>query len=146
MAKDTSRIMDEINRMKDPEKLKQYIAENAESMNYPNPIDYLIACTEAHGNPKKVLSTSKDIDQSFANKILACTRPFNRNHLLIFAFLGGLTLEETQNLLKYGKQSQLYAKDARDGVIIFGLSNHRSLYDVNTALEEMNLEMLGKHK
>lgn len=145
MAKDTSKIMEEINRMKDVAEIKSFNANHREDMQFPNPMDYLLECLDRHGKKKSNLTTSNALESSFANKLIAGTRKFNRNHLLIFAFLGGLSLEETQNLLKYGKQTQLYPKVQRDSVVIFGLLNQYKLQDVDAVLNDMGLEVLGRY-
>lgn len=146
MSKDTSKIMEEINRMKDLQEIKEYSDTHKEDVHYPRPMDYLLKCAEKHGIDSKCFKDKKILDPSFAGKLISGSRKPNRNHLLMFALLGKLTLDETQNLLKYGRATPLYPKVQRDSVIIFGLLNNFKLRDVDEALNDMGLEMIGRYK
>lgn len=54
----------------------------------------------------------------------------------------GLTVEETQQLLKITGYPQLYGKNERDNVILFGLTRKLSIIDINNILYDLNLDIL----
>lgn len=65
-----------------------------------------------------------------------------RDKLIQFAIIGGFSLEETNTLLKYGQEAQLYARDTRDAVIIYGINQKLSLIEKNSTLDELGHEIL----
>ncbi len=66
----------------------------------------------------------------------------SRDKLIAIAFGLGLDETETDLLLKKCRFSQLYAKDARDAVIIFNLSHGRDVFETNCDLESHGFELL----
>ena len=62
--------------------------------------------------------------------------------MLAFGF--GLSLEETQKLLKIAGRSMLYAKLKRDAAIIFGLSHKMSVMEVQYLLASIDVPLLGE--
>ena len=85
--------------------------------------------------------------------ITQCDRPydsvaslvskFGRNHHVIVVRYGKiaahLTIEETQTLLKYAGEGKLYARDARDGMVIHALNHKLDIWKTNELLREMDL-------
>ena len=52
----------------------------------------------------------------------------------MFAIAAKLTIEETNDLLKYARESKLYARDRRDAIIIFALNSNLNIYETNDLL------------
>ena len=65
-----------------------------------------------------------------------------RDKLIQFAIIGGFTIDETNNLLKYGQEAQLYARDTRDAVIIYSFNHKLSLLETNQALDDLEHNIL----
>ena len=63
-----------------------------------------------------------------------------REKLIAICIGIGLNLTETQRVLTIGKQKILYAKDARDSIIIFSINNNYSIMETNELLFEENFE------
>ena len=51
-------------------------------------------------------------------------------------------MEETQLLLKHCGHAQLYPKNRRDAIILYGLANNMDLFDINDKLFRENEETL----
>lgn len=66
----------------------------------------------------------------------------SRDKLIAIAFGLGLNCDETNALLKKCRFAQLYSKDARDAVIIFGLTHGKDIDETNNDLEKRNFELL----
>ena len=51
-------------------------------------------------------------------------------------------MDEAQSLLQQARHAPLYSRDRRDAIIIFALSHHMTLFEVNDKLFTENLDTL----
>ena len=79
----------------------------------------------------------------YGQQIFSGVRTPSRNKLLSIAFGMELNLQETDTLLKQQGYPQLYPRQERDAVIIYGLLHGWPLMDVNTALYEREMDTLS---
>ena len=61
----------------------------------------------------------------------------SRPKILALAFAMGLTLEETQYLLRYAKQSPLYPRNPWDSIIISAIDQRLSVLQTNELLNQL---------
>jgi len=66
----------------------------------------------------------------------------SRNMLIAVALALRFSLDETQHLLKYAGEAELYPRSNFDAVIIFALEKKYSLVETNILLDEKNCELL----
>ena len=95
-----------------------------------------------HNLKKADVIVKTGLERTFAYHLLAGSKTFTRDKLLIFAIAAQLTIDETQTLLKYAGEGKLYARDARDGMIIHALNHKLDIWKTNILLEEMGLPEL----
>ena len=69
-------------------------------------------------------------------QIISGRRQPSRDRLLCLCIGLGCSLEETRIILKKGRFAELYARDRRDAVIIYGIEQKWDLSEVNDALFE----------
>ena len=94
----------------------------------------------------EVLSGFAGVDPSTIHRILNRTRNPSRNALIKLALGLGLSLEETQVLIKSGNCSPLSGTRPRDLIIMDGVINKRNYVDLNRALDVkgfLNLDSKG---
>ncbi|MDY2636356.1 MAG: hypothetical protein SOV56_00260 [Phascolarctobacterium sp.] len=150
MAKDTNFLRKEANKIKldkknfDNEALRKFFKDNCQALQFPDPIDYLLACAKAHGVTANVIAAQSSFERTQARHILSHDKQFDRNKLIALAIAGKLTLEETDNALKYAKFSTLYAKDEWDDVIIFALNGGLTTMATNELLDDLGYDPLVK--
>lgn len=150
MAKDTNFLRTEANKIKldkknlDNEALRKFFKDNCYALQFPDPIDYLLACAKAHGVTANVIAAQSSFERTQARHILSHDKQFDRNKLIALAIAGKLTLEETDNALKYAKFSTLYAKDEWDDVIIFALNGGLTTMATNELLDDLGYDPLVK--
>ena len=53
-----------------------------------------------------------------------------------------LDIDETDDLLKYAGYNPLYARNKRDSIIIFAISNKKSIFTANEMLFDNDFEIL----
>ncbi|MBQ4111149.1 MAG: XRE family transcriptional regulator [Clostridia bacterium] len=91
----------------------------------------------------KQISVAKVVKKSGAGeylyKIFGGERKASRDVLIAMAFGMGLSLEETQLLLRISKIAVLDVRDKRDGVIIYGISHGWTVFETDDALDRENL-------
>ena len=67
----------------------------------------------------------------------------SRDRVLCLSFGLPATLAQTQELLRIGGMAQLYPKNKRDAIIIYGLTHGQTLPQVNELLFAESKETLG---
>lgn len=82
------------------------------------------------------------LSRSFTYQILSGDRIPGRNILLRIAVSVGMSVDETQRLLKLADRGALYPKIKRDAAIIYALSNKYSLYETDELLVSLGQESL----
>lgn len=100
-------------------------------------------CNERGLVPEQVIKRAQ-IDRTYGHQIFNGTRNPSRDKLIQLAFGFGLSLEETQTLLKKAGKSILYSKIKRDAACIYGLSHKRNVMEVQELLLSMDVPLLGK--
>ena len=70
----------------------------------------------------------------------------DRRMLIAIAIYLHLSVDETQHLLKYAKEPELYPRNTFDSVILYALESNCNLVTTNILLAENNCQMLDWHK
>ena len=74
------------------------------------------------------------MSEVYLHQVFSGRRNPSRSRLICLCFCLSATLEETQELLKHCGLAQLYPRIRRDAIIIYGLVNGVSLFEVNDKL------------
>ena len=83
-----------------------------------------------------------NLDSTYGYQIFDGKRKPSRDKLLQLAFGFGLTVDETQNLLKIAREAVLYPRVERDIFILATLHNKSNLSDCDEMLEEHGFKQL----
>lgn len=83
---------------------------------------------------KAVLAKHSGISEVYLHQIFAGRRNPSRNRILCLCYGLGATIDETQELLKLCSAAQLYPKNRRDAIIIYGLVHGTPLFEINDKL------------
>lgn len=106
--------------------------------------EYLKNLCDVRGQvPEQVIKKSQ-IDRTYGHQIFNGTRIPSRDKLIQLAFGFGLSLDETQTLLKKAGKSMLYAKVKRDAACIYGLSHSMNMMEVQDLMASLELPLLGE--
>ena len=118
--------------------LKSYISSNLdESLSLD---EYLENKLADKGISKSQAIKNSNLDRTYGYEIFKGQKIIGREKLIAICIGIGLNLTETQRVLTIGKQKILYAKDARDSIIIFSINNNYSIMETNELLFEENFE------
>lgn len=94
------------------------------------------------GMSKAQLAKQSGISEVYLHQLFSGRRFPSRSRLLCLCFGLGATVDEAQSLLQQARHVPLYSRDRRDAIIIFALSHHMTLFEVNDKLFTENLDTL----
>lgn len=94
------------------------------------------------GMSKAQLAKQPGISEVYLHQLFSGRRFPSRSRLLCLCFGLGATVDEAQSLLQQARHAPLYSRDRRDAIIIFALSHHMTLFEVNDKLFTENLDTL----
>ena len=94
------------------------------------------------GMSKAQLAKQSGISEVYLHQLFSGRRFPSRSRLLCLCFGLGATVDEAQSLLQQARHAPLYSRDRRDAIIIFALSHHITLFEVNDKLFTENLDTL----
>ena len=126
--------------------IDRFLSDNVEACDMPTLPEYLRALCEAGGVDSGEVARRSGIERSYGNRLFSGMRHPSRDTVLQLAFGFGLTTDETQQLLKVARVAPLHPKVKRDAVIAYALHKGLSLMDVQQALYDCGLPLLGGRK
>lgn len=83
------------------------------------------------------------LDRSYGHQIISGKKIPSRDKLIALAFGMGLSLEETNALLKISCNRPLYARDERDAVMIYAIAKGMNIIQTNELLYEKDIEIIS---
>ena len=141
MVDTTNALLKRIVSSKD---FREVLKENKDAFEELSVSDYLRGlCKERGMVPEQVIKKAQ-IDRTYGHQIFNGTRIPSRDKLIQIAFGFGLSMDETQKLLKSAGKSALYPKFKRDAAIVFGLSHHKDMMEMQYLLTSIEVPLLGE--
>lgn len=122
--------------------LNDFLSDNQNKFNSDSPSTLLSRIFERQNISKAALAKRSGMSEIYLYQIFSGRRNPSRNRLICLCFGLRANLEETQDLLKQCGLAELYPKNKRDAIIIFGLTHDSDLYDINDKLFEEDEETL----
>lgn len=134
MAKITEELL---NKIKESSDIAAFVEENDGKFLQETPEEFLNRMIE-----KKQMRVAEAAERSgrgeYVYKVFAGTRKASRDVLAAISLGMGLTLDETQDLLRLASFARLDPRSRRDSVIIYGLCRGMTVAEVNDILFEFN--------
>ena len=118
--------------------LTRFLAVNQEHFVDQSFLEMLTALVDRSGMSKSTLARRALTSEVYLYQILSGGRMPSRDRTICLCFGLSATLEQTQELLKRSGMAQLYARNRRDAVVMYGLIHHMELGEVNDRLYEEN--------
>ena len=129
--KDTNNLQQELMTAPD---LDRFLSENQNNFLSGNILDLLNTLFHKRNISKAALAKQAGMSEVYLHQVFAGRRNPSRSRLICLCFGLSATLDETQELLKQAGFAQLFPKNRRDAIIIYGLVNGASLFEVNDKL------------
>ena len=138
MEKSTEQLLEILKKSS----LEAYLTENSGEL-IQNPLcNYISAMIDEKGLTKAAVIEKSNISEVYVYQICSGIRIPSRDKLIALCFGMGLSVDETQTLLKYAGYAALYPRNKRDSVIIASMEKGKTLVLCNIALDELNLSPL----
>ena len=137
--KDTNNLQQEL---METATLDQFLSENQNNFNRDSICELLNRLFQKRRISKATLAKQSGMSEVYLHQVFSGRRNPSRNRLLCLCFGLNASLEETQELLKQCGFAQLYPKDRRDAIILYGILNGMDLFAVNDKLFSENEETL----
>ena len=119
-----------------------YMNENRPFFSQQSVAELLTALYEQQDISKAALARKAGMSEVYLHQVFAGRRNPSRDRLLCLCVGLGVTLEETQRLLKQASYAQLYPKIKRDAIITHGVLHGTDLNDINDKLFSENEKTL----
>ena len=142
MPKNKKSTEDLLNEIKQTDEIQKFIDRNNEEF-LSKPLHEVIAgIINDKGLKKAEVVARSGLNRIYGYQILSGKRAPSRDKLIAFCFGLKLGLDETNELLKNSGNSELYAKNKRDSIIIFAINSGKSVFSTNELLFENGFEIL----
>ena len=135
MKKSTDELQKELSSVPN---LTRFLAANQEQFVDESFVEMLSTLLERSGMSKSTLARRALTSEVYLYQILSGGRMPSRDRTICLCLGLSATLDQTQELLKRSGMAQLYARNRRDAVVIYGLIHHMELREVNDRLYEEN--------
>ncbi len=123
--------------------LDSFFADNSEEFENTTLHDELERLLSLYALNKAMVVRNSLLDKTYAYQIFEGKKNNpSRSKLLAICLAMGITLPETQRLLRLGHAEQLHPRNIRDCVIIHSIHHHVSVLKTNDILFDMEKELL----
>lgn len=123
----------------------RFAGDNAESMTTGRKsfADAAAEVIASSGLSRAEVVRRSEIEQHYAYQILSGARRPARDKALMFCIGAGLSPEQTREFLKTVGEAPLWAKEKRDGAVLFALMKGLSVMELNEILYDLDLRQLS---
>jgi transcriptional regulator with XRE-family HTH domain len=132
--------------------LEKFIRESTEISDFTDHLDsfptmktvpdYLRELLEKKQRSSQDIIQQINFSKSYYYKVLNGEKNPSRDVLLQLAILLSCSLEESNNLLRYGKFAPLYVKDPRDAITYYSIARGLTLIETNHLLDDQKHRLL----
>jgi len=89
-----------------------------------------------------MIINSGSLNESYCYQIFKGKRKPSRDKTIQVCFAMGLSLEESNKMLRAAEKNELYCRNKRDAIFIYGINNHLSVLAIEEMLLDRELETL----
>lgn len=125
---------------------EQFKTQYYDAFNVLTLSEYLKRLCEERGIAHEQIIKRACLDRTYGHQIFCGLRQPTRDKVIQLAFGFGMSLEETQALLKIAHHSALYPRIERDAAISFCLHKKMSFLQTQLLLDELHLSQIGKEQ
>ncbi|CEN22144.1 helix-turn-helix domain-containing protein [Paraclostridium sordellii] len=139
---ETVELMSILKNIDDESYLDEFVkitSTNFSDLSLPN---FFQNICKQKGISKSDLIKNAEIDRTYGYQILNGTKKPSRDKLLKLCISASLDIKESNKALKLGNVGQLYPKNPRDSIIIFGINKKLNLFQIDELLFNRNFDTL----
>ncbi len=129
--------------LQNTQQLEEFLTAHEEDLPSISTPAYLQQMLTQHNISKQSALEAANLNYSLGYQILNGYRNPSRNALIRLALGIGLTINETQRLLKVAQRGELYPRNRRDAALIYCIQHQTSVIDAEILLEQIGEKLLG---
>ena len=114
--------------------LDAFLSQNSDSFDETDAQELLRSLLERSGLSKAELARRSGVSEVYVHQLFSGIRHPSRDRLICLALGMSVTLEEMQELLRRLGHAELYAKEKRGAIIIYGIAHGQTLQELNDSL------------
>ncbi|MDO4332135.1 MAG: helix-turn-helix transcriptional regulator [Eubacteriales bacterium] len=138
---------DELNHeIKAATDIEDYLEKNKENMLTHSFPEYLNLLLSEQGLSRADVVRGSLLDRAYVYQIFSGEKIPSRDKLIALAFGLCLSDRQTQRMLRFSGNRELYARDQRDALILFALQRRKKIWEANELLFRHNFTILGVSK
>ena len=122
--------------------LDSFLSENLDSFQNTTACDTLCRLFQKSRLSKATLAKRSGMSEVYLHQVFSGRRNPSRSRLICLCFGLKATIAETQSMLKQCGYAELYPKNKRDAIILFGFLHNKTLFEVNDMLYDQEEETL----
>ena len=123
--------------LRDAKTIQAFAEQHSSDYTDMNVDQYLSRLLAAKKLKKAEVINTSSLNKIYGYQIFSGIKNPSRDKLLAIAVAMKLSLEECQQLLRLARVNELYAKNKRDSIIIFGLMKQLDITELNDLLFDM---------
>lgn len=139
MSQNTQELLKILKNSPSIESYMEKESKHFSSIPLPEHLELLLT---KHGLKKSQCIEAANLQRTYGYQIFSGQRTPSRDKLIALCLAMHLTIEETHSLLCSCGYADLYAKNKRDSVLIFGLTKNLSVLETNNLLYELGEPIL----
>ncbi len=133
---------DLVNEIKKSSNILDFLAENHEEMQLNGLTKYLEEWLREKNLSKADVVRRSNLNRAYVYQIFLGRKYPSRDKVIALAFGLGLTADETQKLLKQAGYRELYPRDPRDALLLYGVGHGMTILEANQLLYDNNIDVL----
>ena len=139
--KTTDELLQEIQNEKSFERFMSRNEGNFETKKFTEYLNDL--CRKKELIPEQVIKAAQ-IDRTYGHQLFNGTRRPSRDKVIQLAIAFELSVDDTQELLRVAGRNELYPRIRRVAAIIFGLSKHMEMQQMQEFLASLDISILSE--
>lgn len=126
--------------------IEDYLTRNREHLLTRRLSEHLNMLLSQRGLSRADVVRGSLLGRAYVYQIFSGEKIPSRDKLIAIAFALCLSDEETQTMLKLSGNRELYARDARDALILFALQRDKTIFETNELLIDHGMAVLDTAK
>ena len=122
--------------------LKEYLSESQDRFVLESVSSLLDELYKRSHLTKAEMARRSGMSSVYLHQLFAGKRNPSRDKLISLSIGMSLPLDDTQRLLKRCGYAELYARDKRDAIILYGILHGQDLHQINDALFDQGADTL----
>ncbi len=140
MKKITDELMEALKN--ESSSVEDYLEDNRDELIKIDIKKFWSEMIKKSGMTKTEIIDRSDCGYNYFFCIIGAKKIPSRDKIIELIVAMGLEVDDCQNALKFSGKAPLYPRVKRDNIIIYGINNHQSIFQINESLKKNGEDLL----